>query len=188
MPYIPPSTQVIASPQASDQGLVAWAYDPVMSTGTITLATGVLQVVKIMLPIPQLYTITNIIVDVQTAGSSLTSGQNLVGLYDSSGALLSGSADQTTSWGGTGTKTIALTSAQAVIGGSGRWVWVGILSNGATPATFRRQGTAATMINAGLTAANGFRFGAYSSGLTSLPTITVASVTASGGSIWVGLS
>lgn len=120
--------------QADDQGLVGWTFDPVITTGTAASTSETIYFVKI--PVRKAATITNILVVVGILGSGLTAGQNLVGLYNSSGTKLSESADQAASWAaGTGTKTIPLLTPQSVSAG---FYYAAIMSNGTTPAGFLR--------------------------------------------------
>lgn len=120
---------------ADDQGLKGWTQDPATATGTATSVSGTVYWVKI--PIRVATTITNVVITIGAVGSGLTAGQNLVGLYDSTGAKLGESADQTTSWtsGGIGAKVIPLLTPVAV--GAG-FFYAAMMSNGTDPADFMR--------------------------------------------------
>lgn len=111
----------------SDHGWISWNYDAALqNTFNIALTAG--DIYLALLPIRKTCTITNVIVGV-VAGSGLTSGQNFAGLYDSSGNLLSATADQTTNWASTGIKAMALTAPQSVTPGL---YYVALLANGTT--------------------------------------------------------
>lgn len=147
-------TKVLLDPTfyPDDQGLLAWSYDFVSASPTATApGAGVVQMIKIAVRRP--VTITNVLLDIVATGT-LTAGQNFAGLYSASGTLLSATADQTTAWGTTGLKTMALSAAQAVLPG---YYYVAFVMNG-TPATVARAsgvtGSGASL-SAGLTASNG---------------------------------
>lgn len=173
-----------ATAQPSDHGFVAWNYLPALAAaGTIIGTAGLLHVFKIKLPVAA--TITNIVMEVSTAGSSLTAGQNFAALYDSAKSRLAVTADQTTAWGTTGLKTMALASAQAVAAGV---VYAAIWANGTTLPTFTRA-TALNAVqpNAGLSAANGFWTQA-DTGLTTTAPTSIGTQTAASAAYWVALS
>lgn len=166
--------------------LLGWTYDPVMNSTGIVLTSGVLNLAKIYLP--RDVTITNIHVEIQAAGITLTSAQNFAGLYDSSGTSLRNTADQSAVWNTTGYKTMALTTPLAVSGGEDVWIYVAMLGNGATAPSVRRGSDRFFGNNGQLAAADGFRFGTVLTGQTTLPgSITIANM-ASAGSFWFGLS
>lgn len=169
----------------SDQGLIAWSYDPAIPSNGSAPASGTIQLVKLI--IRNACTVTNVLANVSGAGATLTAGQNLAGLYNSAGTLLSATADQSGSWTSTGLKTMALSAAQAVQPGA---YWVALLSVGTTPPTFARgSGLAGAggMFNAGLTAAT-YRFATGPAAQTSLPSITMGSNAQAAVSFWVAVS
>lgn len=166
----------------SDQGLLAWSFDPVAAGATMTLATGVMHVAKIKVTKP--CTVTSVILYLNTNGTSLTAGQSFLSLYSSSKALLSSSADQAAAWvGGAGLKTINLAVAQAIPAG---YCYVGIYSVGSTPPTFRIGGGNLLIVNSGLAAAAS-RFALADSGLTTAPPSTLGTFTAGTSPLWFGL-
>jgi hypothetical protein len=156
---------------------VAWTCsDPSEIQGSNAPAAGVLTLAEFFVR-GGAPTISTIAVYVGTAGSSLTSSENFAGIYNSSGTLKGSTADQTTAWGTTGLKSMALTSAFTSIP-AGRY-YLAILSNGTTPPAFRAPAAVPNLANAGLSGAN-LRYAAYSSSLTALPgTITMASLVTS---------
>jgi hypothetical protein len=117
------------TPAAS--GFIAWTFDPMMCyVGATAFTAGVLVLAAVR--IPKATTVTNVILNVMTAGSGLTSGQNFACLYQG-GNLLAATADQTTPWQSTGLKTMALTAPQSVSAGL---AYVGAFCNGTTRPQF----------------------------------------------------
>lgn len=158
-----------------DQGFIAWSLDPAMVSSSSTPTSGTLQVV--MLKIPYDATVSNIHMHVQTAGSSLTSGRNFAGLYDSSNNKLSLTADQTTPWSSAGGKTMALVTPQAVTAGS--IVKVCFWAVGTTTPSFSRSVSfSGTAINLGQS--TNFRFATADTGLTTTAPNTIGTQTATG--------
>ena len=160
-----------------DHNLIGWTYDPVLQTGSTAPSAGVLYLIRI--PVYTACSISNILVEVVSAGTGLTTGQNWAGLYNASGALLAQTTDQSAAWTTTGLKEMALTSPRYASQG---WYYVVIVTNGTTPPSFGRatvQGASA--INAGLTPGTA-RYATNSTGQHTLP----ASITLSGNTVnWV---
>ncbi|MFE2712227.1 beta strand repeat-containing protein [Streptomyces mirabilis] len=181
-----PVAAEISGPQAN--GLLSWNGSVLDASGSNSLASGTVLLQKIM--VPYTITFTNLLYYVGTGGSALTAGQSLVGLYSSAGTLLSGSADQSSSWTSVGAKTIALTTPQTITGGAGVFVWAGILSVGTTMpvvAAFTVNSTV-NLSNIGTTNANS-RFASTGSSLTALPaSFTPSALTQSARSLWTGVS
>ncbi len=173
-------------PDPQFHGIKGWTYDPgTLNSNGRTFSAGILALVAV--PIPVTATITSVNTYVIVGGATLTAGQNLVGLYSSSGTLLTGSPDQTTAWASAGPNVIALTTPQSVTGGPSVFVWVGFLFNGTTGPQIICNGGSTASANIGLSAAN-TRFGHYGTAQTALPTITPASIVQDGNNFWVGLT
>ena len=172
-----------ASPQ--DQNLLAWSYDPVLQTGSSIPSAGVLTLIKV--PVYRACAVTSILLEVATAGSGLTSGENWAGLYTASGDLIGKTADQSSAWESFGLHTAALTGGPYYL--SQGWAYVVILANGTTGPAFGRatvQGSGA--VNAGLTVAAA-RYAVNSSAQTALPSsITMSSNAFSAMTYWAALS
>lgn len=167
-----------------DHGFLTWSYDPALAAaGTIIGNGGTLYVVKLKLA--QAATVTNIVMEVSTAGATLTAGQNFAALYSAAKALLAVTADQTTPWQSTGLKTMALAQAQAVPAGTVYACWWTV---GSTLPTFTR-GTALNAVqpNAGLSAANS-RYSTADGSLTTTAPATIGTQTAASAAYWVALS
>lgn len=167
-------------------GLLGWAFDPVNGLGT-NVSSNVIVATRVL--IPSKCTPGNLLAYVNVAGSSLTSGQNLGGLWKADGTLVATTADQTTAWQSTGLKTMSIsaTNGQSLTNLAAGIYFVGFLSNGTTRPQF--FGTNPGVIsNAGLSGSGLSARAAYSStGATSLPT----TLTLTGGTtqqIWAGVS
>jgi hypothetical protein len=170
----------------TDQNLLEWNYDPAAANATgTTLTNGTVFLQRIQVRAPM--KITNVWVHLTNAAVTPTSGQSAVGLYSSSGALLSGSADTGTALSGSaGAISMALSTPQNV--GAG-FYWVALLGNASTAAKLTASVNGAANANVGLSAA-AFRFAVNGTSQTSLPaSITTSSNTATGAqTFWVGVS
>jgi hypothetical protein len=167
-------------------GYVEWNYDPVIG-GTGTAPTsGTIYVMKVSAQSGG--SVSNIVLTItSSAGVSLTAGQNFAALYDSTGARVGVTADQSGTWTSNGLKTMAFTGGPFTIR-AGSDYYVALLSNGATTASFMRSGTNLTAPNANQ--ANALqRFSTNGTG-TSLPSnLTLSSNTGTGAAtFWVALS
>lgn len=168
-----------------DHGLITWTHDPatLRSTGA-TVTSGSVYLCKVKI-VNRSTIVSNIHVGIETAGTGLTSGQNFVGLYDSSGTRLAVSADQTTAWGTTGGKTAAITPQTLAVGS----YYVAILSNTGTSTPAFSLGAGGSLnINVGLTTGTA-RFLVGPAAQASLPaSITLSSQTQNAGARWAALS
>ncbi|MFF8485174.1 hypothetical protein [Streptomyces antibioticus] len=171
----------------TDQGLTAWSFDPAScgASGT-TLSAGFIYLVELLLRQPA--TINRVHAVLGAAGSGLTSGQCLAGLYDSSGARVGITADQATAWATAGNKAMALTAPYAAAAGK---YYAAYLFNGTTSPSFAAgstHGATFTPGNANLSA-GAYRFCRSASGQTALPsTITLASCTPDANNLWSAAS
>lgn len=173
-------------PQASDQSLVGWTFDPVdQQGGTILPTAGLLMLSRIKV---NAAAVTGIMVNVTAGGATLTAGQNLAALYNDAGAILGAgavTADQSTAWQSTGLKTMALNVAQAVVPGA--WYRVALFANGTTlPTLGRASNLPADSINAGMVAPT-LRYSTANTGLTTAMPGSLGAQTASSPAWWVGL-
>ncbi|WP_225850824.1 hypothetical protein [Streptomyces sp. HPF1205] len=86
--------------QPADQGLIAWDYDPSGAGATwnpTARTNGYLFLTAVLLRSPA--TLTHVLYGLSGAQpTGLTPGQNLIGLYSSTGRLLARTADQTPLW------------------------------------------------------------------------------------------
>lgn len=175
------------SPAAADFSLEAWTYDPLIAAQTSTLTSGTVYMAK--LRVVSAFTTSSVYLQVSTAGSSLTAGQNFIGLYDAAGTRVALTADQTTAWGSTGLKTAAWAASASLSAG---FYYVALLTNGTTGITIARASAQGSeMLSPNLTAAT-YRWstgGTGLTGLTALPaTITMSNRGAGATSVWAALS
>lgn len=179
---------VDGNPRPAWNKYLAWNYDVAMLAGSTTTLT-LQQLYLMKIEVPDTMTFANVVVQVGTAGTGLTAVY--ASLFNSTGTRLGNSADQSTAFNsGTGSKISPLTvdSGQSltIIGGKGVYVYAAILMVGGTAATLHRLGNVNP--NAGLAAADGFRFANGPSGQSTTPTsVTVSSFT-SGVPLWMGLT
>lgn len=169
----------------SDQGMVAWSYDPSEAANNQTLTSG--TVVYVALPIREATSFTNIVVPISVAGATLTAGQNLVGLYNSAGTRVAVSADQAANWTTTGVKTVPMVGAPIAL--SPGMYFLAYLSVGTTPITILRESniTNANLINYNLTTATA-RVSELAGQTSLTSTVTLSSRTLSLLSTWAGIS
>ena len=168
----------------SDQTLITWTFDPSAAISGATLSpAGTLHTFKMHNLMPA--SVTNIILEVSTAGSTLTSGQCFLALYQA-GALIGVTADQSTPWASTGLKTAALASGPFNITAGD--VIVVAWYNGTTGPTFRGGAGSAVCQNAGLATAS-LRFGKADTGKTTTAPSTLGTITANSNvPAWIALS
>ncbi|GGN40131.1 hypothetical protein FHR83_007114 [Actinoplanes campanulatus] len=167
----------------ADHGLLAWNFDPIMTTGGVVAVGGTLYVMRIQLASPA--TISNILMYVTAAGATLTANQCWAGLYDSAGNLLSATAQQATNWQTTGLKTMALAAPQSVPAGT---CYVGVYGTGTTLPQFTRgSNVVAAALNANLTSP-AYRWATANTGLTTALPSTLGSRAQTSNSYWVALS
>lgn len=167
---------------ASDYSLVSWSGDPALFTNSTAPTAGVAQVVK--LKINKATTITNIALGITNTPSGLSNCY--VALYDSSKNLITGSqsADQSTNWSTSGSKTVALGTPVSVSAGYIYAVfWVGAAT---TVPTFLRAAGLSTA-NFGLSTANS-RFATGNTGLTTTAPSSLSTFAASSTAYWAAVS
>lgn len=163
-----------------DQGLISWAYDPSLISGTYTLATGG-TVYTAQLKV-NAGTITNVAYHITTAGATLTALQNFVGIYQN-GVLLGASAAPATitQWLTTGYIVTPLTAPVQVQNGI---ITVAFVFNGTTGPTL---GVAGVKGNNGLAAASS-RYGTANTGVTTALPASLGTVSALAQTPWVAVS
>lgn len=181
MPLYPPSPALgVFLP--SDAGYISWNFDPALTSSNSAPTAGDVSLIRVDLRTAA--SVTGVAVQVYNAGTSLTSGQNFLGLYDSTGAKVGASADQTTAFGTGQTVQAALTGGPFALAPG--FYWVALLANASGMPTFTR-GQVASQNNLGLTAAN-YRWAKNGTGATALPSsITPSSNTSQTLAFWAGL-
>lgn len=153
---------------------IAWTMDPCQASSSNTPLSGAISINLVY--VNALSTVTNFLCSVLTAGSGLTAGQNLVGIYNAAGTRVGISADQSTAWTTTGNKTAALTMTGPLEPG---YYYLAFLTVGTTPPKFYGGSAVNAVQNINFASAP-FRF-SFLSGQTSLPTtITPSSFSAAG--------
>lgn len=140
-------------------------------TTTGTWASGTIYAARVVAR--QTKTISNLSVNITTGASGLTAG--LLGIYDSSGNQRAVTADQSSAWTSTGSKTIALTSSYTVT--EGQYYYLTGIAVGTTGPTMMRTGTGSgspTFFNIGSTSST-FRWGTLAAQSTLPSTLTLSS-------------
>jgi hypothetical protein len=165
--------------------------DPTAAAATQAMNVGLLRLAKIW--IPEAVVVASLVIHVVSSGATLTAGQCFAGLYDSSGALIAKTADQSSAWLTTGVKVMALTaeagkSLTPLPGGPGVWMYAVVLVNGTTAPTLRLtgSGTTSTETNTQLVSTDGFRAATAGTALTALPS-TLPATTSSASIYFAGL-
>lgn len=162
----------------ADIGLKAYSFDPITSSGTSTplAANGQIFVQKMRLDTAT--TVTGIFTSLQTAGATLTAGQNFAALYTAAGALVTGTqtADQTTAWASVGLKSMPFSGgAKALAAG---YYYVALWANGTTRPAFVRATSGSSAIN-GLSPASSSRWATAANTATTTAPATLGTLTAS---------
>jgi hypothetical protein len=174
----------------SDLSYQAWTFDPLLgANGADLLTSGTVYVNRVQVPVG--ITATNLVVFVNVAGVTLTSGQSIIGLYNSAGTQIGISADQSGVWTSTGTKSAALVGGPFIL--TPGFYWIAFLNvNTGTSPSFNRFGNrtlSATTGNIGANATSNMRFGTNVTGQTALPSPLVLGSTVAGGiSWWAGIT
>lgn len=161
-----------------DHSLLAWSFDPAITTAGTALTAGTIYLVGMQ--VRKSANATTIYWCNQSAGSGLTAAQCWAALLDSSGVVLQ-SAD-ISGQGSSGSRSISITSTPVVPG----FYWVAFLFNGTTPPSLARNST----ISAGMLNLNRGNLQRYATNGTSQTTITdrtPASNTNLAASIWAAL-
>lgn len=164
------SAGLAKNPSAGDMGLVAWTFDPLMTAAAGTAITrGVPTLGAVW--VRQTVQVSKAYLWLTVVANGPTSGQNFIGLYNSAGAQIALTADQTTNWGSLGLNTAAFTSAVTLNPGM---YWIAILANATTAGPTVAASAAGPAATSGLAAANapqsaaGARFATNGSTQTSL--------------------
>lgn len=136
----------IPKAQPGDYGWVGWAGDPALFlTASHATLGGRLWLTQVFLTGAK---ISNVVFNLQTAGATMTAGQNFVGLYNPSGNQVGASADLSTTFGTTGNVAVALTSAWTPPLGT-TWCWVAFLANATTLPQFAGSNVSTAFVNWG---------------------------------------
>ena len=171
----------------SDHSLIAWTMDPAAcTTSGTTLTLGSIYFLEVILR--SAATISSLCTVIGTAGSGLTSGQCLGGLYTSAGTRVAVTSDLSTVLNSAGDKTMALTASYAAA--AGRY-YIAFLVNGTTSPTFACGSTLGASFTPGNVhlASGSYRFCRSGTGQTSLPSsFTMTSATADANNVWAAVA
>ena len=165
----------------SDAGFIGWTGDPADWRDAFQPVAGTCYVSKILLRAPK--TISNLHVEVATAGATLTASQCLIGLFSAAKGLLATAPDQSVAWTTTGVKTAAITPQLVPIGAC----YIVLFGNGTTMPFFRAGNAIASGAQNGILSAANSRFATADTGRTTSFPATLGAFTA-GPSIWGAVS
>jgi hypothetical protein len=132
------------------------------------------------LPINTATTVSNIIIDITAAGAGLTSAG--AAIYQN-GLLLGQTADQSSNWLTTNSKTMAISGGPVAV--TAGYIYLAVWANGTTLPTLAR-GVGRSNINIGTSSSN-YRFASSGTGITTAPG-TLGTLAASSISWWLGIS
>lgn len=176
------STSLPPVPSPSDHGLAAWAYDPTVAVTTLTPVLGTVYLSAVY--IRQQTTISKCWFLLGTSATTPTAGQSWIGLYNSSGTVLSTASLDSIITGSNTPKSATLTTPQTVAAGT---YWVGMVFNAAAaPVIYKTNMPFLGFADINQTAAS-FRYAINGTTQTALNNITPSSNSA-GQSIWVAVS
>lgn len=153
---------------ATDTGYAAWTYDPtICNAGTSPLPTGgTVYLSQVLVRAPK--TISNLVLNVNAAGVTLTASQNFAGIYNSAGTQLGVTADQSAVWNTTGCKNMPLAGGATTL--TPGFYWIAFVSNGTTiPSFARASGVINAQIVNGQLGSGQYRFATNGAGATTLP-------------------
>ena len=164
-------------PLESVHHVSAWTIQPDAATGSLpALTSGTVYVAKLRWPGGTVYQLHAWVV---AAGATLTSGQNLMGVYTPDGALLGVTATQHTAWTSTGEKVAALTTPAWAPAGELLVAWLSVGTTrpvfAATPTSTAAPGLANVNLPVQI-----LRAATAATGQTSLPnpmTMTLTGIT-----------
>ena len=188
--HVHPGGYVEQSFAPADLGLLAWAFDPAMSGADNQPNAG--QLYGSRINIRQAISVTNVVVVVDVAGSTLVGSECFVVLYKSDGTIIGVSADQSGVWTTAGIYATALASGPFALA-AGTFVWAAVVANNsvgsaANPKFASLEVQSNLPFEVGITAATA-RFARLASGVTTPGSITPSSNSLSNGlPIWAGLS
>lgn len=186
------SSAVDRLPASIQMGILSQNYSSILASGgTAALTSGVVYLIRVPL-YGGTATITNIIAGVNAAGSGLTASQCFAGIYDSTGAKIGGTADQSAVWNSTGLKTMALSGGPFTT--TSLYAYVVLISNGTTNPQFCRSAGGGSIGSGIVTLSSSgsqMPFATNGTGATALPSSLTYSSNSSSNtpqSIWIGLS
>jgi len=171
-------------PTPADRGYLAETM-PGFAIGSSSTPSVAGRIEFARLKIPMGVPVTSIVMHVVTGGSSLTSGQCFAVLFDAAGNKLGVTADQSTAWASSGTKTMALASGPFQT--PAPFAFVGFWYNGTTSPAWARGGSISTAPANGDTVSPYLWFGVADTGLTTTAPTRMAGQTAGSATWWIAL-
>lgn len=176
--------RALGIPQPSDSGYLAWSFDPCAIASNTNLVSGTVYLAAVF--IHKAMSVTSLWFTANSVQGTLTSGQNWIGIYNSSGTkLVEASLDAVTT---TGAKQVSVSSTALTPG----LHWVSFLANASSGNFGLGCGVASGNVKAvvnGALAASVLRAATNGTSQTTLPSsITPANNQASTIPIWAGLS
>lgn len=166
--------QALATPGPADYGYLGWSHDPAIITPAVTPVSGVLMLQRL----PQWVggqSVSGMSLALATSGT-LTSGSNLLGLYDINGTLLGQTTDLTSLLTAPGEYGPALLTP-ATLDGTGA-CYAALLIVGTVMPTLVGSAPSIAGVGSGQLITQGiYRQASYGTGLTALPpALTMASL------------
>lgn len=171
-----------------EHGLIAWAYDPALASGSSTATQGTIYLTGVY--VNRSVNATQLLWGIG-AGATITvsANTNWVGLFNSAGTLLASVNVDSRISGASGaamfTETISSTALTPGL------YWVGVLLNwtsaATAPALLRASNVNGTLINAGISAAASKRFVTNGTGLSTLSNRTPSSNSVNAFATWVAV-
>lgn len=160
-----------------DNNLWAASTNPFYSLAAAsTVSSGKVQLARLKWTTARL--VGTLYTHVHTAGATLTSGQNLLALFDGAGNLLTGttSSDRSTAWTSTGVDAVTLGAPVTIPRDPTGYIYGAALVKGTTPPIFRGTNAGTGFANVGLTGALAFGQDA-STGNSAMPaTVTLGTM------------
>lgn len=146
-----------------DLGYKTWSFDPIAASNATAPTGGVLYLSRIQ--VRNTITVSKIVIGiVSVSGIALTSGENFLAIYNSSGTKIIDTGDITASITASGETSFTVTSTSLTPG----FYWVGILLNGTTMPTIARGEGQISNFGSGQ-AGNSRRFASFGTTQTALP-------------------
>lgn len=168
-------------PLPAMQGFLGWSFDPATSNSSTNPITGTVYATGVYLPAG---TVTNLHLYVATGGAATHCA---MGLYSSSGTLLSQTADQTSTTSSTGLKTWALGVPQVVA--AGYYYLAMAFAGGSMPGVTSAAGITAAVVNAATGAAPiQTRFSSSGTAYATVLPSPLGTLTGSAKTVWAGAS
>jgi hypothetical protein len=172
-------------PTPGDRGYLAETMPGyAIASSSIPSVAGRLEFARLKVPIG--VPVTNIVMHVVTAGSTLTSGQCFAVLFDAACNKIGVTADQATAWASGGTKTMALASGPFQV--STPYAFVGFWYNGTTSPAWARGGSISAAPANGTQVSPNLWFGTADTGLTTTAPAKMAGQAAGSATWWVALN